>query len=139
VNLGSNRWSVKPEIGVSVPARRWTFDGYAGVWFFTGNDAYYPGTSRHRQDPVFAAQGHVSYTFGRRAWVAVNGTWYAGGQTRVNDGPAAEPYRNTRLGATLSIPITPRQSLKVAYSAGAATRVGADFRTLTGAWQLVLF
>jgi hypothetical protein len=71
--------------------------------------------------------------------VAVNGTWYAGGQTEVDGVKAAEPYRNTRLGATLSVPIGARQSLKVAYSAGAATRVGADFRTLTGAWQLVLF
>jgi hypothetical protein len=139
VNLGSNRWSLKPEVGLSVPLDRWTFDAYAGVWFFTENDVYYPGRSTRRQDPVFAAQGHVSYTFRRRAWVAVNATWYSGGQLEVNGGKAADPYRNARLGATVSIPVGTRQSVKLAYSAGAATRVGADFRTLSGAWQLVMF
>lgn len=139
VNLGSNRWSFKPEVGVSVPFNRWTFDAYASLWLFTANNAYYPGLSRRRQDPVFAAQGHVSYTLGRRAWVAVNTTWYAGGHVTVDGGEVGIPYRNLRLGATWSVPIGTRQSLKVAYSAGATTRSGADFRTISGAWQLVVF
>lgn len=139
VNLGSNRWSFKPEVGVSVPLDRWTLDAYASVWLFTGNDAYYPGLSRRRQDPVFAVQGHVSYALGHRAWVAVNATWYAGGQVTVDGVAAGVPYRNVRLGATWAVPVGMRQSLKVAYSAGATTRVGADFRTISGAWQLVIF
>ena len=139
VNLGSNRWSFKPEVGVSLPAGRWTVDAYAGVWFFTDNDAYYPGTSCRHQDSVFAVQGHVSYTLGRRAWAAVNATWYTGGQLSVDGTKAADPYRNTRVGATVAIPVGTRQSLKLAYSAGAATRAGADFRTLSGAWQLLIF
>jgi hypothetical protein len=139
VNLGSNRWSIKPEVGLSIPAGRWTHDVYAGVWVFTDNDAYYPGGSRRHQDPVFSLQGHVSYTFGRRAWVAVNATWYSGGTFTVDGAQAGEPFRNARLGATLALPVGLRQSLKVAYSAGAATRVGADFTTISAAWQLVIF
>jgi hypothetical protein len=139
VNLGSNRWSFKPEIGLSIPVGRWTFDTYAGVWFFTENDAYYPGLSHRRQDPVAAIQGHVSYTLGRRAWIAANATWYGGGQMSVDGVALADPYRNTRLGITWAVPVGTRQSLKVAYSAGAATRVGADFRTISGAWQLLIF
>jgi outer membrane putative beta-barrel porin/alpha-amylase len=139
VNLGSNRWSIKPEVGLSFPKGRWTFDTYAGVWFFTENDAYYPGPSHRRQDPVVALQGHVSYTLGRRAWIAANATWYGGGEMRVDGEPLADGYRNTRLGITWAMPVGSRQSLKVAYSAGAATRVGADFRTISGAWQLLIF
>lgn len=75
VNLGSNRWSIKPEVGISVPAGRWTLDTYAGVWLFTTNQAFYPGFSERSQDPVFTLQGHVSYALGRRAWVAANATW----------------------------------------------------------------
>ena len=139
VNLGSNRWSFKPEVGVSVPLERWTFDAYAGVWFFTANAAYYPGSSRRRQDPIVTLQGHVSYTLGRRSWLAVNATWYAGGEVRVDSVLSAMPYRNTRLGATWAVPVGTRQSVKLAYSAGAATRVGADFRTISGAWQILIF
>lgn len=139
VNLGSNRWWYKPEIGLSVPVRRWTFDGYAGVWFFTDNDAYYPGVASRHQDPVVAIQGHVSYTIGRRAWLAINGTWYGGGKLTVDGAKSVDPYRNARLGATWALPLGARQSLKVAYSAGAATRIGADFKTITVAWQLLIF
>jgi hypothetical protein len=139
VNLGSHRWSFKPEAGMSVPAGRWTFDSYAAVWLFTDNDKYYPGMSLRSQDPILALQGHVSYTLGRRTWLAINGTWYSGGQTRIGETANADLQRNTRLGATWSQLITARQSLKFAYSTGAITRVGADFRTITAAWQIVFF
>jgi hypothetical protein len=139
VNLGSNRWSVKPEVGFSLPFGHWTVDAYAGVVFFTDNDAYYPGSSRRHQDPVLAIQGHVSYTLGRRSWLAFDGTWYAGGKSTVDGTPSTEPYSNTRLGATWAVPVGSRQSWKVSYSAGATTRFGADFKTISAAWQLLIF
>jgi hypothetical protein len=139
VNLGANRWSFKPEIGFAHPAGRWTIDGYLGAWFFTDNDEYYPGAVRREQDPVLTLQGHLGYSLGRRAWVALNATWYTGGQSTVDGVLKADLLRNTRLGATWAMPFGPRNSLKVAYSTGAATRVGADFRTISVAWQFVHF
>jgi hypothetical protein len=139
INLGSNRWSLKPEVGISYPRGRWTFDGYVGMWIFTDNDHFYPGDSTRHQDPIGGFQGHVSYTLGRRAWLSVNATWYTGGQSAINGVHKADLQRNTRVGATWAQPIGRRQSLKVAYSAGATTRVGADFRTITAAWQVVIF
>ena len=139
VNLGAHRWSIKPEVGLSYPAGRWTFDAYAGMWFFTDNDEYYPGSSSRHQDAISALQGHVSYTLARRAWLAVNGTWYSGGQSRIDGVVKEDLQRNSRLGATLALPLGTRQSLKIAYSAGATTRVGSDFRTLTFAWQYVFY
>ena len=139
VNLGSNRWAIKPELGWSYPAGRWTVEAYGGVWYFTSNDSYHPGSARRQQDAIVALQGHVSYALGRRAWAAMDATWYTGGRSRVDGVDNADLQRNTRLGATLAIPVGARQSLKFAYSAGATTRVGADFRTITAAWQMVVF
>jgi outer membrane putative beta-barrel porin/alpha-amylase len=139
VNLGSNRWAFKPEIGISRPTGRWTIEAYGGFWLFTDNDQYYPGSSERHQNPIGTLQGHLSYTFGRRAWAAVNGTWYSGGTSQIDGVGKADLQRNTRLGATLSLPLSSRQSLKFAYSAGATTRIGSDFRTLTVAWQLLAF
>jgi hypothetical protein len=139
VNLGSNRWAIKPEVGLSRPAGRWTLEAYTGVWFFTANDSYFPGTSTREQDPILAIQGHVSYALTRRAWAGLNATWYTGGRSRIDGASNADLQRNTRLGATVSFPLGARQSLKFAYSAGAATRIGADFRTITAAWQIVVF
>jgi len=139
VNLGSHRWSFKPEAGVSIPYRRWTFDAYGGVWLFSDNTDYYPGTADRHQGPVLAAQTHVSYTLWRRAWLAANATWYSGGQVVVNGGPSGAPYSNSRLGATFALPLGRTQSLKFAYSTGAATRTGADFRIFTAGWQMLFF
>ena len=82
-----------------------------------------------------ALQGHTSYTFRPRLWVAVDATWYRGGAARVADGDAIGEMSNTRLGATLSVPIAKAQSLKVAWSTGVAVRTGSNFRTLSVGWQ----
>jgi hypothetical protein len=139
VNLGANRWSFKPEVGVSRRIDRWTVEGYAGVWLFTTNSEFYTGSSVRRQDPILTLQGHVSYALSRRAWAAFNGTWYTGGRTNLDGTDKLDLQRSTRLGATLSLPLTARQSIKVSYSAGATTRIGGDFRTIGVSWQKVWF
>jgi len=137
VNLGSNRWTFKPEVGVSIPVRRWTLDGYVGVAFFTANAEFYPGLSRLEQDPVTAVQGHASYAIRPRLWAAFDATWYSGGTTSVDGVSKANLQRNSRVGATLSLPLASRQSLKIAYSTGATTRIGGDFDTIAFAWQMM--
>jgi hypothetical protein len=139
INLGTNRWGLKPEVGVSVPKGRWDVDAYLGVWLFTDNDDFYPGGRMRSQDRVVAFQGHVSYTFRPRLWAAVNATWYQGGGATVEGGPPSGSMNNSRLGATLSFPMGRQQSLKVAYSSGVAVRTGTNFRTLSVGWQWLRF
>jgi len=137
VNLGFNRWAIKPEVGVSRQLDRWTIEGYAGMWLFTANDEYYPAHARKEQDPVLAAQAHASYALPRRSWIALNSTWFAGGQTRVDGVVNPDEQRNIRLGAVYSFPLPRGQSLKIVYSTGASTRRGSAFNTFNVTWQLV--
>jgi hypothetical protein len=139
VNLGYNRWALKPEAGISHPVGRWTLDASAGVWLFTTNDSYYPARAVKRQEPVVALQGHASYSLPRRSWLAVNATWFAGGETRVDRVLNPDLQRNVRAGVTLSIPIVGQQSVKLSYSTGTTTRRGSDFNTFNATWQLVMF
>src|SRR6185503_2945166 len=136
INLGSNRWSYKPEVGVSVPAGRWTLEAYGGVWFFTDNDAYYPGAATSVQAPVKAFQWHASYTARPRLWLAFDATFYSGGNTTVDGIDKANLQRNSRIGGTISVPLGRSQSLKGTYSAGATTRFGGDFNTIGVTWQM---
>ena len=136
VNLGAHRWAFKPEIGASRLISKWTIDGYAGVWFATANDEFYPGASIRTQRPIVALQAHVSYTARPRLWIAGDGTWYSGGRTTVDGVEKADLQRNSRIGVTVSLPIAGRQSLKISASTGATTRVGSDFRTIAAAWQV---
>jgi hypothetical protein len=139
INLGNHRWAFKPEAGISVPLGAWDVDAYAGVWLFTANDDFYPGGLTRQQDPVVALQGHVSYTFKPRLWLAFDGTWYSGGSTQVEGSEPAGAVSNSRIGTTLSLPVGQRQSFKVSYSAGVVVRTGTDFRTIAVGWQWLFF
>jgi len=139
INIGTNRWAFKPEVGVSVPTGRWDLDAYLGVWLFTNNDNFYPGGRMRSQERVVALQGHASYTIKPRLWVAFDATWYQGGAATVEGGEPSEQMNNSRLGATLSFPMGRFQSLKFAYSSGVAVRTGTDFRTLSVGYQFLRF
>ena len=134
INLGANRWSYKPELGLTLPfGERWLFDTYFGVWLFSDNDDYLGGT--RAQAPLVTTQMHLSYNLSRRAWAAFDATFYSGGRTTVNETAQAERQNNTRIGGTIALPIANRQSLRVAVSTGARVRLGSNFTTLSLAWN----
>jgi len=135
INLGTNRWSVKPEVGISVPKGHWYVDGYVGAYFYATNSDFYPDGRTRTQDPLLAIQLHGSYTFRPRLWLAVDGTWYHGGSAQVDAGPPSTSMNNSRIGATLSVPVAGRYSVKVAYANGVVARTGTDFSTVAIAWQ----
>jgi len=57
VNIGTNRWAFKPEVGLSHPIGLWTLDVSEGLWLFTTNDRFYQGDSTRTQEPLFVVQG----------------------------------------------------------------------------------
>jgi len=139
INVGTNRWSFKPEIGFSYPAKKLDLDFYAGAWFFTDNRSFYTGHSTKSQGPLTALQAHVSYTVRRGLWVAFDSTWYGGGAVTVDNGTPTERQANTRLGGTVSVPLAKQQSFKFSYSTGVSGRIGSKFTTISGGWQYVWF
>jgi len=140
INLGTNRWSFKPEIGLSyMISKQWFIDLYAGVWFFTTNNSFYPGTSVRSQDPLLTFQTHLSYNFNPLMWAAIDFTYYTGGQSSINDIYKDDRQNNSRVGATLNFPISRHSAIKLAYSTGAVIRVGGNFSTISVAWQMAFF
>ena len=135
VNLGANRWSLKPEVGYSSIKGRWIVEFAAGIWFFTTNDDYFGDTSLS-QDPIGSLQGHVSYNFSRRVWLALDGNWYWGGSTSVDGTEKATLQSNSRVGLTLSVAVARGQSIRLAAHTGAYTRIGADFDMVTMVYQV---
>lgn len=134
INLGTNRWAFRPELGLYHPLGPWSLEFSAGVWLFTDNEDFLGG-QRREQDPITTVQGHLSYTFRPRLWLAANATWYRGGDTTVDGVHNADLQKSSRIGLTLSVPLNSAHSLKFAWSDGATTRIGADFTTWTVAWQ----
>jgi len=142
INLGSNRWAFKPEIGLSRRWGSWLFDAYGAIWFFTTNPAYFsnnaysPGINTKAESPVEAFEGHLSYDVKPRFWASLDANFWTGGDTRINGvlNPATL-QRSSRIGATASIPISKHQSVKISYNKGAYVRFGGDYQNVTVGWQ----
>jgi len=134
INLGSNRWSFKPELGVSKAVGPWTLELAAAATFYTENRDFYGGSVRS-QDPIYSAQTHAIYSFRSGAWASVDATYFGGGRTTVDGTLDTNLQQNWRFGATAAIPIDVRNSLKLYASSGVSARTGNNFDLVGIAWQ----
>ena len=82
INLGTNRWAFKPEVGLSRAIGKWTIEGAAGASIYTANSQFY-GSSVRTQVPLGSLQIHVVRFLPHRAWLSGDWTLYTGGRTRV--------------------------------------------------------
>ena len=136
INLGTNRWSFRPELAISQPiGKRFLFDFYTGVWFFTDNNSFFPGESKRTQDPLGTLQAHISYNISPFFWLALDATYYVGGNSYVNGQSDNNGQSNSRIGVTASIPTGKGSSLRLAASTGAIVRIGQNFDIYSIGWQ----
>ena len=126
INLGSNRWVFRPRLGFSGRLKRWTLEAMADVYFFTDNDEAYGGTVLS-QEPLYAMQANVIYSFKRGFWLAVTGGIANGGQPSVNGVEKEKIDNQTRLGGVLVFPFARRYSIKVSYTNSVRARIGGDY------------
>ena len=129
INLGTNRWSFKPELGLSRTFGQWVVEAMAGVWLFTDNTDFVGGRTRE-QDPIIATQFHVTYKFNRGMWLAGDANYYTGGTTTIGGKQNLDFQRNSRIGATFSKALHPHHSIRASVSRGAYTTIGAAFTSI---------
>ena len=126
VNIGTNRWSFKPELGISQALGPLTLELLSSVTFFTENNDFFGG-HRLTQDPIFAVQGHLIYRFSFGPWAALDSTYYTGGGTSINGAKSDNRQENVRVGLTVAFPLDRHFSVKISGSTGVYSRTGADF------------
>ena len=134
VNIGTNRWSIKPELGISKTWAPFTLELAGAATFYTDNDDFFIGKTRS-QDPLYSLQGHLIYSFRSGIWGALNGTYYTGGRTTVDGVRSNDLQRSSRLGLTMTFPVDRHNSVKLYASTGVSTRTGSDFDAIGAAWQ----
>jgi hypothetical protein len=142
INLGSNRWSFKPEVGLSRRWGHWLLDTYGGAWFYTANPRFFSenqfssGINHQTQSPMGSFEGHFSYDVRPRLWTSLDANFWFGGASAING--KSNPLtsnRNSRVGGTVSVPVTKRQSLKFSYSDGAYIHYGGNYKNISVGWQ----
>ena len=126
INIGTNRWTLKPELGFVQVVGRWAFDVYLGGALFTTNHAFFGGQTRE-QDPIVQTQAHVRFLIRPTLWAAVDGNFWRGGRTTIDGVERDDLQRNSRIGLTVSWQAARHHGLRLAASRGALTRIGGDF------------
>ena len=142
VNWGSNRWSLRPELGYSQRWNKILLDAYGGTWFYTLNpeyfshNQYFPSIQSQSENPIGSFEGHLSYDFKPGTWVSLDGNIWFGGVTSLNGVPnSATRQFGSRIGATGAIRLSKHQSFKLSYNNGTYIRFGGNYQNVSLAWQ----
>lgn len=138
INLGSNRWGFKPEIGMSYNKGPFYFELFTGIWLFTDNNSFLKSKTL-TQNPLFSMQVNLSYFFPSKIWIALNTTYVNGGETKVNGTLQNNFQKNFRGGLTLSVPVNMQNSFRLSASKGVYTRAGGDFTNFSLTYQYIWF
>ena len=133
LNLGNNRWSFRPELGISkawgpwtVGDRPWRYIFYRHTDFFIGN--------AFAQAPISTMQGGHYLQFRiRRVGIII--IYFTGGRTTLNGMRDNNEQTNMRAGLTLALPVDHYNSIKFNASTGISNRTGDEFRVVRVAWQ----
>lgn len=130
INIGTNRWSIKPAIGVIWPLRpTWLLEFELGAWVFGDNDAFLGET--RKQDPILSTEFHLIKRIRPGFWASLDANFYIGGRTNVGDSEQANLQRNSRVGVTVAFPFRRRHAIRSSVSTGVVTKSGGDFQMFT--------
>lgn len=134
INLGSNRWSYRAELGAARAIGNWTVEGIGAMWTFGNNDDFFDGNYL-QQDELWVIKTHLIYSFRPGLWVGAGIGYGNGGRTTVNGVPRDNRQENWRIGATFAYPINRQHGISFIVGSGFNNGAGSDFDTIAVAYR----
>lgn len=126
LNLGQNRFIIRPQIGVVHTRGPWSFELTGSAFFFTDNDEFFNGNTR-KQEPLFAMQSHIIRTFRRGRWASISAGYDWSGQSRINGEKKDDRREDFLYALSAGMPVSKTSSIKIAYARGRTREdVGSD-------------
>ena len=133
LNIGTHRWSFKPEVGISKTLGPLTLELSTGVRFYTDNNNFLDGRTLE-VNPLYSVQAHLIYSITPGIWLGLDGLYYTGGRGTI-DGRKGESLEDARIGLTLALPVNRNNSIKLYASTDVYTKTGTESDVLGIAWQ----
>lgn len=125
INLGSNRFTFKPQLGLVHQRGHWTYEVSAAIWYFTDNDDFWKGSERE-QDPFYTLQGHLIYTFRPGLWLSSSIGYGYGAQNTINGELKDDRGENLAFALVGGFAISRNMGFKLAYI-GTRTQTNKGF------------
>ncbi|QTA81420.1 MetA-pathway of phenol degradation domain-containing protein [Desulfonema limicola] len=85
LNMGTNRWAFKTELGFSKGFDKLFTELTANVEFFTDNDDLGAASLTMEQDPVFTLEGRIGYDLSDAFFISADYFYHNGGETTVDE------------------------------------------------------
>ena len=114
INLGTNRYTFRPQLGVVHSRGKWSMELTGAAWIYTDNDEFFNG-SKLENDPLYILHGHLIHTFRPGFWVGASAGYDFGGTSTVDGVEKDDRKENLSWGLSVGYPITPKLSVKVGY------------------------
>ena len=133
LNVGSNRWNVVGQLGVSRQINRWIIESAIGVSWNSHNDELL-GTRKLEQDPIGLFRATLIYNFSPGLWVGAGAIYAGGGDTTLDGVRRDDRQKNWRAGLAVSIPLAPGRAVSLRVTEGITSRIGAVFSTYSAAY-----
>jgi len=138
INLGNNRFVLRPELGVLHTRHNWSYELTGSVSFFGDNDEFWPGDGKREQDPLLLLQGHVVYNFRPGLWTSLGAGYGFGGVSTINGDRKNDRNDNYFWAVSVGFPLSRLQTLKLTYAALRKNNlVGTDSDGFIASWSIV--
>lgn len=126
LNLGTNRFTFRPQLGVVHRRGKWAGEITGSSWFFTDNDDFFGG-NRLEQAALYTMQGHVDYVFRPGLWAGASLGYGTGSESTINAIAKNDRKENLAWMASFGYPFSPKLGIKFSYIGIASlVDVGAD-------------
>ncbi len=136
INLGQNRFTIRPQMGVVHTRGAWSYEVTGSVFFFTDNDDYFKNRVQE-QDPLYAIQSHVVYTFSPGMWTSLSAGYGWGGNTSIDKVSKDNEWDNFMTALSFGFPLSRTQSVKLNYLHAQTQNVtGSNTNTLSMGWSV---
>ena len=130
INLGNNRWVIRPQLGVTHSRGNLTGELTGSVFIYADNNDFWKETQLET-DPLFALQVHLIYTFRPGLWASFSSGYGWGGEATVNGDAKNNPAGNWLNALSFGFPINRKQGIKIALLTGRSQKpTGADINSL---------
>ena len=137
INLGSNRWVIRPQLGITHTRNKWTYELTGSLFWYGDNDDFYGGKLLENE-VLYALQGHVIYTFKPGLWISFSTAYGDGADAFIDDVDKNLRIDNWLTALSFGVPINRQQGLKLSWiRARTQNDKGADLDSISVGWTLV--
>jgi len=114
INLGTNRYTFRPQIGVVHKLGKWSVEVSGRVALYTDNDDFFNGR-KLEQEPLYIVHGHLVRTFRPGVWASASAGYDYGGTSTVDGDEKDDRKQDLGWALSFGFPVSRQLGIKLVY------------------------